>query len=1084
MCNDISCPAQARTDESFVNLHMHTAFSLLDGMSRPDEVINKVKRLGQKGLAVTEHGNVYSAVKMYKLAKQNSLKFIYGCEFYICDDRFEKNKDRKYFHLTVLAKNEAGRLNINQLVTKGFLEGFYFKPRIDFKLLKEHGEGLIVLSGCMASELQQTLAGGKIGNGDIEITSGNIERAKTVVKRFREGFGEDYYLEVQSHRDRRQQQLNRAIVDIAHELNIEYVGTADSHFVEEDDFELHNIFIEIGTNREAGETYADTQIQSQKEAWTLLHPALTDEECDTAILTTSKILDKCNVHIPLSAPLIPHVEIPFEYRSEDEYIQKLCNKGWLERGINKLDKPLQKEYRERLMYEFNAIKDMGFIGYYLLVYGYANSVERRGIARGSGGGSLIAYLLNIVDIDPIRYGLYFERFIDVGQLDLLKEGVIEAYELKIPDFDLDFGRSDREKVVQNIEDTYTKEHFASLGQFGYIWDKSAIKDIGRVLSREGAVYYNQLDFNILNNITKDLNDLTIQDAREEGYLDKWDKRYPKLFEYAEKVAGLPRSFGIHPCGKVVTVDKLLHYHAVAENDGHLVFQMDMEDAEALGLVKIDALGLRNIDIIYSVLDSLDLKYRDYLDPAKLDFEDKRIYQEVFQTGFTDGVFQFESSGMKRTLEKMQPTSIHDLGAVNALYRPGAMKYIDNYIARKHGEEEVVYLHPDLEEILSVTYGIIVYQEQLIEIGRLAGMRNADLLRQATGKKDIKKLNKAKPELYEGLKKRGWSEEQLEQLWVDMLDFAKYSFNKSHSYAYAIIAYMCAYLKVYHPNEFMVALFNSFDGKPERFEGTYQEAKRLGVNVTPINFENPTTYCELIDGQVNYGLKLVKQLNIQVAESLQSLKDNKYNHFVDLLVDIVEKTSIDKRQMGILIELDFFGDYGEKRLISKLYETFKEGKGIKYDKKHVDATKQKRVEAQRANEVVLRETYMKAMEKPSDKLIYPLLEKEKEYYGFIRTTFPRMDEDLYAIIEINTKYTPRVDFYSLKTGEVITLKVKKKKFYDENGYELLYIGDIVKINGTSEDGKWKMTEDGKWEQDALVQENYLETCKLIERTVQV
>lgn len=436
MCNDVACHAEPKREEKFVNLHLHTAYSLLDGMSRPEDVIGKVKSMKQAGFAVTEHGNTFSAVKMYQLAQKDSLKFIFGCEFYICEDRFEKNKDKKYYHLTVLAKNEQGRLNINQLVTKGYLEGFYFKPRIDFNLLKEHGEGLIVLSGCMASEIQQNLAGGKIGDGEIVITSGNIERAKEVARRYRNAFGDDYYMEVQSHRDHRQQRLNRAIVDIATELGIEYVGTADSHFVEEKDFELHNIFIQIGQNREAGETYQDTQIQSEQEAWTLLHPAMTDEECDNAIITTKKILDKCNVHIPLSAPLIPHVEVPFEFKSEDEYLKNLCNKGWMTRGINKLDKELQKQYKERLMFEYSAITDMGFTGYYLLVHGYANSVERRGIARGSGGGSLVAYLLNIVDIDPIKYGLYFERFIDVGQLDLLKEGVIDAKELKIPDYRL------------------------------------------------------------------------------------------------------------------------------------------------------------------------------------------------------------------------------------------------------------------------------------------------------------------------------------------------------------------------------------------------------------------------------------------------------------------------------------------------------------------------------------------------------------------------------------------------------------------------------------------------------------------------
>lgn len=1075
MCNNTNPHGMIKvlSNDAFINLHVHTSLSILDGMSRIDELVSRVKSLNQSAVAVTEHGNLFSAVKMYKECKKQSVKYIHGVELYVSPkSRFDKDKDNKYYHLTVLAKNEKGRLNMNKLVTKGYLEGFYSKPRVDFELLKEHHEGLIVLSGCMAGELQQTLAGGKIGDRKVlDINRAYITEAKAVVHKFRKVFKDDYYLEVQSHGDNRQRQLNRAIVDTAKEMGIDYVVTSDSHFTENEDKELHDIFIRIGTNREAGETYNDCYIQSESDVMRILQPTLTEEEATLAVRQTRLIADKCNVHIPLSAPLIPHVEIPKEYDTEQDYIKALCNKGWKTRGIHLKPKELQKVYKDRLLFEYDAINEMGFIGYYLLVHSYANSVERRGIARGSGGGSLIAYLINIVDIDPIRYGLYFERFIDVGQLELLKEGILEPHELKIPDFDLDFGKFEREKVVQNIEDEHGKEHFASIGQFGYIWDKSAIKDVGRVLG---------IDFNILNNITKDLNDLTIKDAREEGYTYKWEKKYPQLFEYAEKLAGLPRSFGVHPCGKIISIDNLLEYHAVAEKEGHLVFQMDMHDAEDLGLVKIDALGLRTVDIIYDVLAMIGKTYREYLDPAKLNFDDQRVYEEVFQKGFTDGVFQFESDGMKRTLEKMKPTNIEDLSAVNALYRPGAMKYIDNYINRKHGEEDFEYLHPDLEDVLKDTYGIIVYQEQLIAIGRLAGMKNADKLRKATGKKIAKLLLECREELVEGLiNNRGWTEEQFEQLWDDMLDFAKYSFNKSHSMAYAIIAYMCGFLKVYHPKEFITALFNSFEGKPTRFEGCYLEACRLGVKVNPIRFDNPTAYCQLVDGEVSYGLKLVKHLNAQVAESFKELKDNRYLFFTDLLIDVAEKTAVDSRQMKILIELDFFKKFGNKKLLFELYDSFKDGKGIKYDKKYKDATKTKRIDALIKNEMFVRETLDKKYNEEHDK-IYPVMELEKEYYGFIRSTYEEADPNAFAIIDINTKYTPRMKLYNLNSGNIITLKVKKKKFYNSLGYEQLFVGDIIKITGTSEEGKWKMNENDEWVQDDSVQEAYLATCKLLER----
>lgn len=1424
MCNNCNNEIIITSDERFINLHVHSNFSILDALPHPSDLVKKAKKMNQHAIAITEHGNLFSSIKMYKECKKQSIKYIHGCEVYVAPkSRFDKDKDNKYYHMTILAKSEKGRLNLNQLVTKGYLEGFYSKPRIDFELLKEHKDGLIILSGCMAGEFQQTLANGDIDHLDyVDIQENDIVNAKCVAKKYKDVFGDDYYLEVQSHRDSKQRKLNRAIVDIANDMGISYVATADTHMVNEDDFELHGIFIEIGQSREAGETYLDTHLQSESDVMRLLQPTLTIEEAENAVRTTRLIADKCDVHIPLSAPLIPHVEVPFEFKNEEEYLKHLCNTGWKQRGIGKFPKEKQKVYMDRLMYEFNAVRDMGFIGYFLLVYSYVNSVERRGIARGSGGGCLIAYLLNIVDVDPVKYGLYFERFIDVGQLDLLKEGIITPKELKIPDVDSDFGTKDREKVVQFIEKTYTKEKFASLGQFGYIWDKSAIKDIGRVLNADkNSEYYNQLDFNILNNITKDLNDLSIQDAREEGYTQKWEKKYPLLFKYAEKIAGIPRSFGVHPCftegqlvmtntghkeiqnvqkgdyvlthnnqfkivhatmtsesddiyevritgsdyikatgnhpfyvrekyyrnnkrmfkepmwksveeldkndmigiainqnsnipssdkynlpfenkyfwwfvgryigdgwtnfvdrsrsrhkdehrtivcankngeikeienivsgmfkytiikekttdqllinnkdlfdflntlgryaygkkltndvldlpkelleeflngyftadgyvdkdgyqtfktvskelayglqscihkvynricgmtiipesidiiegrmvnakkkyslffkkqnnkkdrsfyengyiwtpfkskckinnnketvynlsvvddnsytvnnfivhncGKVVSIDDSIYYHALAENEGHLVFQMDMDDAEDLGLVKIDALGLRTVDVIYDVLDLIKKKYREYLDPAILNFDDERIYKEVFQTGFTNGVFQFESSGMQKTLKNMIPTNLDDLAVANALYRPGAMKYIDNYIARKHGVEEFEYLHSDLEEILRPTFGIIVFQEQLIEIGRLAGMRNPDEIRKATAKKKPEMMAKVEPQLKDGLKKRGWTQEQVDRLWLDIIDFAKYSFNKSHSVAYAIIAYMCGYLKVYHPKEFMTALFNSFDGKPDRFEGCYQEAKRLGVNVMPISFENPEPYCALVGDKISYGLKLVKHCNMQMANDFSMFKDNEYEHFVDLLVDLTEKTTIDSRQMKILISLDFFNKFGHKQLVQQIYNDFKNKKGIVYDKKHVAKTKAQRIALQRENETELRKNFT-----PQEEKYYKILENEKEYYGFIRAINPKADGNTFAIIDINDKYTPILSLYNIKNGEIIRLKVKKKKFYDENGYELLFVGDIIHITGTSEDGKWYMDSDGNWKQKDDIKEAFLETCKLIER----
>lgn len=856
--------------DGFVNLHLHTAYSLLDGMSKPEDVIKKVASLKQTSVAVTEHGNVFSAVKVHKLAKEANIKHIYGAEFYVTDDRFVQDKTKKYFHLTVLAKNEQGRRNINKLASLGYLEGFYFKPRIDHSLLRQYSEGLIVMSGCMASEVQQALAGGKIGDGDIEITDANIQNAKEIICMYREIFGRDYYLEVQAHMDYRQQQLNRAIVDLAVELGIEYVATTDSHFVDEEDLELHGIFIQIGTNREAGETYQDTHIMDAVEVTRKLLGSMTTEEAELAVRTSLLIADKCNVSLPLSEPIIPHVDIPEGFADEMSYLKELINKGWKRREIKK--RKNVQEYKERLNYEFNSITKMGFEGYFLLVESYVNSVKRRGIARGSSGGSLIAYLLGITEIDPIPYGLYFERFIDVGALDLLESGQITRKELKIPDVDSDFGTSDRDKVVDGIVKKYGEDKFAAIGQFGYIWDKSAVKDVGRVLN---------IPFSVTNQITQQMGDLTITYMREAGLFSHWFEEYPKLFEYAEKIAGLPKSFGVHPCGKIISVQEIDYYTAIASNDGTIVFQGDMDDTDDLGLVKVDLLGLKSIDVIYDTLEMIGEDY-DYINPDKLDFTDENILN-LFREGRTDGVFQFESIGMKETLRQVYPDGIEDLGVCNALFRPASMKHIEHYAKRKKGLEKYSYLHPDLELVLKVTKGIMTFQEQLIEIGWIAKMKNPDKIRKATGKKSMSLMTECKAELYEGLGRRGWSKEQLETLWEIMIDFASYSFNKSHAMAYAIIAWQMAKLKHYHPVEFMTALLNSKMGKIEELSHYISECKRMGIKVNVPNINESQGKFTYKNGEIVFGLLAIRGIGeptVELIEKLRTLHPEPYDSFME------------------------------------------------------------------------------------------------------------------------------------------------------------------------------------------------------------
>ena len=505
-------------------IHIHTKYSLLDAIIEPEALVQKCVEQGETALCVTEHGNVYSNVELYKLCKKYNIKYMYGCEMYICHDVAIKEKNDKYFHLVVIAKNEQGRLNLNKLVSKSCEHKYYGKPRIDFKMLVEHKEGLIILSACMAGEVQRYLM------------QKEYQKAKDVALQYKEVFGDDYYLEYQSHSEKTQQMLNRYIVSLAEKLGIKYVVTTDAHYLNKEEQKYHSIYVQIGQHRDTEETYNDCYVQSDEEILAICK-STTREENLKAIQTSNEIADKCNVELPLSAPIMPHnTPIPPEYKTEIEYLKHLCINGWYKKKIDK--KPNKEEYKKRLAYEIDSIERMGFEGYFLLVDSYCNSVKRRGIARGSAGGSLVCYLTNITDIDPIEHKLYFERFIDVGALDLLAQGKITKKELKIPDVDSDFGKNDRAKVLDYVIERYGKDRVVSLGSFQYIWAKGAIKDIGKVLG---------IPFEITNHMTAQLNKETIGEALELGLLDNYKDKYPELFVYAEKLAGLPKSFSAHPC---------------------------------------------------------------------------------------------------------------------------------------------------------------------------------------------------------------------------------------------------------------------------------------------------------------------------------------------------------------------------------------------------------------------------------------------------------------------------------------------------------------------------------------------------------
>lgn len=901
-----------------IHTHVHTKYSLRDSIIDYDDLINRLKSINQNAIAITDHGNIHASVSIYKRLKKENIKYIHGCEMYICDDTNIKDQNNKYHHLVVLCKNEIGRINLNKLISISNLpENFYNKPRIDFEKLKQHKDGLLVLSACLAGEISKFLL--------IDA----YEKAREVALKYKNEFGNDYYLEIQARNDNKQIEINKKIVVLAKELNIPIVVTTDAHFVTKEDKRYHDVYSFNSSYKEEGEGYVDCYIQSEEEIRNNLN-YLDEEIINQAINNTHIIADKCNVELPLSAPIIPHIDIPSQYNNEKEWVIDICQKGFEERGINKLPEEERQVYYDRYQYELNAVEEMGFLGYYLLVYTYANKVKRRGIARGSGGGSLLCYLMNITDIDPIEHKLYFERFIDVGALDALREGKITRKELKVPDVDLDFGTHDREKIIQFLINKYGQQHVACIGRFNYNKSRGTLTDIGRALG---------IEFNVIKEITKSLEDYELNDVLDlieinknnpdkpdiVKKFEKYIKKYPDLFEISKKLIGLPSSFGLHPCGRVIVMQDLDYYTASCYHEsGERYLQGDMHDIEDLGIVKIDALGLRTVDVIYDTLELIGKDY-EYINPKKLDFSDEKVL-DIFKNGDTVGIFQFESYGMQTTLRDIQPTGIEDLSVANALYRPGAMAYIKNYCNRKHGKEEITYLHKDLVPILSNTYGIMVFQEQLIEIGRLANLRNPDKLRKATGKKDEKLLIEVHEELKQNLLNKGWTEEQFNQLWSDMLQFAKYAFNKSHSSAYAIIAFITAKLKAYHPLEFYISLMNSYIENSSQYikndaDIIYEDIINHGYVINKFDFRQNHKKCNIYNGKINYAIPLIKHCNKQIAEELYELRNNQYNNFIELLYDITQKTSINSAQLDILVRLGFFNEFGNSRLLNGLVEYF-------------------------------------------------------------------------------------------------------------------------------------------------------------------
>ena len=859
----------------FVHLHNHTFHSVLDGLTKINDLVDKVKEFGMEAAAVTDHGTMSGILDYYKTAKKAGIKPILGIETYVAArSRFDRDpaKDKQRFHLTVLAMNNTGFHNLMKLSTQANLEGMYYKPRIDHDLLEELNEGLIVMSGC---------ASGEIG---VALKEDDYDRARDIAKWYKSILGDRYYLELQDHGHPKsnthwdvQAKINEGLIKLSKELDIEMVVTCDGHYLTHDHQDAHEILLCVGT----GSYLSDEKRMSLKDFE--LH--LTDprdiiahwgEEYPEVIRNTKKVADRCNVEIELGRILIPKYPLP-EGENEHSYLLRLTYQGLLQRyngaskeEAEKLDPDdiipqLSDEVRQRAEMELGVMGNMGYEGYFLIVQDFINWGKSKGIVfgpgRGSAAGSIIAYALNITDLDPLKYGLLFERFLNPDRISM-------------PDIDVDIQDTRRDEVIEYCAKKYGEDHVSNIATFGKMFGRMAVRDVARVLE----VPYAESDR--LAKLVPPPNQgrhipLSVS-VKEDADLRKEYENNPtakEVLDYAIQLEGTIRSHGVHACGVVIAPDTLVNYIPLEmAQKGVVATQFPMGEVEELGLLKMDFLGLSNLTIINNAMRIIKKVYGEEIDLAHLPLDDKPTY-ELFQRGDTTGVFQLESAGMKRYLRALKPTHFEDIIAMVALYRPGPMQFIDSFIRRKHGEEPITYLHEGMRNSLENTYGILVYQEQFMQISKeWCGFTGgqADTLRKAVGKKKIDLMKKVKPEFVEGaVKVGGATREMAETFWTQLEEFANYCFNKSHAACYGLIAYWTAYLKAHYPDAFMAALMTSDHDDIDRLAIEITECKHMGLEVLAPDVNQSYVEFGVVPAakQVRFGMAAVKGVGVGAVEEI-------------------------------------------------------------------------------------------------------------------------------------------------------------------------------------------------------------------------
>ena len=885
----------------FVNLHTHTHFSLLDGLGKIDEIIEKAKEYKMPALAITDHGVLYGAIEFYKKAKHAGIKPIIGVEAYVSPNHKSKinPEDKIRRHIILLAKNNKGYKNLIKLTSIAHLEGYYYKPRIDKKLLAKYSKGLIALSGCLNGEIPKL------------ITSGNLKEAEKIAKEYEKIFGKgNFYFEIQIHKELKDQEIvNKELKKLSKKLNIPLVATIDSHYPNKEDRKAQDVLVSVNTNKEFSN---ENRLSMAKLDLSFKNGIEAEEmfkDYPEAIKNTLLIADKCNLEIELNKIELPLFPLP-NGKDANKYLEELVWSGVKKRYEKQSLK--NKEICDRVKYELEIIEKMGFASYFLIVWDFVNWAKKNGIivgpGRGSAAGSIVSYCLNITSIDPIKYKLMFERFLNPDRISM-------------PDIDLDFDDIRRNEVIEYTKKKYGKDKVAQVITFGTMASRGAIRDVGRVLGYEYN-YCDKLAKIIPFNMPLSQALLEIKELQE---IYNNDKKGKELINIARRFEGVARHTSTHACAVVITNKPLTEYtplqHA-SRGDETLVTQYEMHAIEDLGLLKMDFLGLKNLTIISDTLKLIQNRYGTLINIRKIPLDDKKTFK-LTQEGKTTGVFQFESEGMKKYLKDLKPTEIEDLIVMVSLYRPGPMELISSYIRRKHKKEEIKYIHPKMENALKNTYGIMVYQEQLMQIARdLSGftLAEADILRKAVGKKIKSLLHEQKEKFIQGAIKNNISVKIATDVWKLVEPFAQYAFNRSHATSYAMIGYQTAYLKANYSIEFMTALLNSRQSDLERLAFFVEETRNMGIELLPPNInESGLDFTIINDKSIRFGMQAIKNVGSNISKNIieERIKNGKFKDIKDFINRIKDR-AINKKTMEALIKVGTFDTIDERnRLIYNL-----------------------------------------------------------------------------------------------------------------------------------------------------------------------